>query len=210
MTVTVVIPTIPGREVSCEQTVTEYKRQEVDVLVVSGAQTCGEGWTAGLAKAEGDYVLLGIDDAVPHPGAVLAGVQAAERGIYPSPRMLKADGALESCGSLGNGGCHLGECETGTPAYMSSLPLASREMWERIGAPIPIHYYVDDYLGYRARVAGLSCEVVREYAFTHFEEQHGRHRVIARATEDRARFIAAAGASVAPDVAVRLPEELIA
>lgn len=206
--VTVVIPTTKGRELTCEQTVAEYKAQGAEVLVVNGASTCGEGWAAGLAQAQGDFVLLGVDDAVPHPGAVQSGVRVADQGIYPSPRIVKANGALESCGSLGIGGCHLSECDTGTPAYMSSLPLASREMWKRIGEVLPIHYYVDDYLGFRARCVGLSCEVVRSYAFTHYEEEHGRHRVVARAMEDRARFIAAAGASVAPGIEMSLPPQM--
>lgn len=192
MSVTVVIPTLIGREEVYERTLAAYKEQDVKVLVVTGAPTCGAGWAAGFQEALGaDHILLGSDDAVPSPGAVEAGVRAADEGIYPSPRVVLADGNLESCGSLGGGGCHLGECPDGTPAYMSSYPIATRETWEKIGPPIPIHYYVDDYLGYRARHAELRCEVVRDYAFTHYDEQHGRARVIAQAMEDREKFVKA-------------------
>lgn len=193
--VTVVVPTIPGREVTCRQTVDAYKSQGAEVLIVRGSRTAGEGWAAGLRQAESDYILLGVDDMVPHPGAVEAGLDAAQRGIYPSPRLVLADGSLESCGTLGLGACHLDECPTGTLAYMSSLPFATRVAWERIGEPLPIHYYVDDYLGYMARKAGLHCMTVREYAFTHLDERHGRHHVVARAQEDRARFLAAVSGS---------------
>jgi hypothetical protein len=188
VSIAVVIPTLPARSEVCERTVAAFKEQGAEVLLVSGASTCGEGWAAGLRSAEADYILLGCDDAVPHPGAVEAGMRAADDGIYPSPRIVLADGTLESCGTLGGGGCHLPECPDGTLANMSSFPIATAQMWERIGEPPDIHYYVDDYLGYMARCIGLDCQVVRNYAFTHHDEQHGRARVIARAWEDRDRF----------------------
>ena len=191
MSVTVIIPTLTSRREACERTVEAYKEQGAKVLVVTGAPTCGEGWAAGFAKTRAAHVLLGGDDAVPHHGTVEAGVRAADEGIYPSPRIVLVDGELESCGSLG-GGAHFPECDDGTPAYMSSYPIATREMWKRLGKPLPIHYYIDDYFGYRARLAGLRCEVVRDYAFTHYDEQHGRPRVVARAMEDRTRYVEAA------------------
>ncbi len=184
----VIIPTIKGREATCERCVAVYKDQGAEVLLVKGAQTCGEGWIRGLESAIGDVIMLGLDDFLPHDGAVEAGVEAAERGIYPAPRILKTNGTLESCGTLG-GAQHFGECPTGTMSYMSSVPIATKEAWEEIGEPLPIHYYVDDGLGYRARKAGISCEVVREYAFTHLEERHGTHRVVNRAMADRQRML---------------------
>lgn len=172
------------------------------MLIVKGAATCGEGWAAGLKQAEADYIVLGADDAIPftpvqeigsdarsYPGAIEAGIEAVDGGIYPAPRILKSDGRLESCGSLGAGGAHLGECPNGSISYMSSYPICTREMWQEIGEIPPIHYYVDDFLGYRARVIGLSCEVVRGYAFTHLEELHGRSRVVARVWEDRVKCL---------------------
>lgn len=189
MSVQVVIPTLAGREAICERTVAAYKEQNAEVLLVKGATSCGEGWAHGFKQAKADVILLGLDDMIPDEGTLEAGEKAARDGIYPSPRIVLKDGTLESCGTLGGGGCHLGECPTGTLAYMSSAPIATKEMWAKIGPPIPIHYYVDDYLGYMARRAGLDCRVIREYAFTHHEEQHGRHRVVARVMADRHIFI---------------------
>lgn len=190
MSVTVIIPTIAGREALCERTVAAYKAQSVDVLLVKGAPTAGEGWIAGARQTDADFVLLGVDDMEPHSGAIAAGTAAAADGIYPSPRLTLADGSLESCGTLG-GGNHLAECPDGTLAYMSSVPIATRESWERIGEPLPIHYYADDHLGYMARRAGLRCEVVREYAFTHHVGTVGRQRMVDRAQQDRATFLEA-------------------
>lgn len=189
MRVQVIIPTLVGREATRDRAVEAYKAQGAEVLVVTGAPSCGAGWLAGFEQADADYLHLGADDVVPHPGALEAGIEAAANGIYPSPRLVLADGTLESCGSLGGGGCHLGECADGTPAHMSSFPIATREAWRRIGPPLPIHYYIDDYLGYMARRAGLSCEVVRDYAFTHHDEQLGRQKVIARSWNDRQIFL---------------------
>ena len=196
MNVTVVVPTLTGREAICKRTVAAYKDQGAEVLIVKGASSCGEGWAYGFERAKGDVILLGLDDMIPDEGTVEAGEKAAREGIYPSPRIVLKDGSLESCGTLGGGGCHLSECPTGTLAYMSSAPIATREAWEKIGPPIPIHYYVDDYLGYMARRAGLDCQVVREYAFTHYEEEHGRARVVARAMQDRDIFVTAISGAV--------------
>ncbi len=184
----VIIPTIKGREATCERCVAAYKEQGAEILLVKGARTCGEGWAHGLKSAIGDVIMLGLDDFLPHDDALEAGVEAAERGIYPAPRILKGNGELESCGTLG-GAQHFGECPDGTLSYMSSVPIALDEMWKLIGEPLPIHYYVDDALGYQARKASIRCEVVRDYAFTHLEERHGTHRVVNRAMEDRQRML---------------------
>jgi hypothetical protein len=184
----VIIPTIAGREETCLRCVEAYKDQGAKVLLVRGAKTCGEGWAAGLEKASGDIVMLGCDDFLPWDGALDAGAEAVERGIFPAPRVYKKDGELESCGTLG-GAMHFGETPDGTPSYMSSVPMATRFDWLRIGEPLPIHYYVDDALGYAARAADIPCEVVRDYRFTHLEERHGTHRVVNRAMMDRAYML---------------------
>jgi len=184
----VIVPTIAGREKTCERAVAAYKDQGAEVLLVRGSKTCGEGWAAGLKKATAEVIMLGLDDFLPHEGALEAGAEAAERGIYPSPRIYKADGTLESCGTLG-AGMHFGECPDGTLSNMSSVPIATRGMWWKIGEPPPIHYYADDGLGYAARAAGFECEVVRDYAFTHLGETHGNHRVVNRALADRALML---------------------
>ncbi len=185
----VIVPTIKGREATCERCVAAYKEQGAEVLLVKGAGTCGEGWARGLETAIGDVIMLGLDDFFPWDGALEAGVDAAERGIYPAPRVYKGEtDVLESCGTLG-GAQHFGECPDGTLSYMSSVPIATREMWEQIGEPLPIHYYVDDGLGYAARKAGFRCEVVRAYAFQHLEERHGTYRVVNRAMADRQRML---------------------
>ncbi len=184
----VIIPTIKGREATCERCVAAYKDQGAEVLLVKGTRTCGEGWARGLQTAVADVVMLGLDDFLPHDGALEAGIEAVEQGIYPAPRIYKKNGVLESCGTLGQGS-HFGECPDGTLSNHSSVPIATREMWEQIGEPPPIHYYVDDGLGYAARAAGIRCEVVRDYAFTHLEEKHGTHRVVNRAMQDRALML---------------------
>jgi hypothetical protein len=188
MSIQVIVPTIAGREEACAWCVEAYKHQGAEVLLVRGAKTCGEGWRKGLRQATAGIVMLGLDDFLPHDGALEAGVDAAERGIYPAPRIVKRDGELESCGTLG-GAQHFDECPDGTLSYMSSVPIATSEAWEAIGEPLPIHYYVDDGLGYAVRKAGIPCEVVRDYAFTHLEERHGTHRVVNRAMADRALML---------------------
>jgi hypothetical protein len=139
----------------------------------------GKAWNAGVSNLpDVDYVHLSADDIVPTPGWAEAAVEAVERGVYPSPRLVLPDGSLESCGTLG-GGFYLPEVRTGTPAVSSGLPFLARDLWERI-APVPeVHYYADDFVAFMARGCGLRCEVVREYEFTHLDGQVGRAKHVA-------------------------------
>jgi GT2 family glycosyltransferase len=187
-----VIPTIDGREGLLEQTIAslaETANVEVELLVVRNAPTIGEAWNEGVSQATGSHLWLGADDVTFVPGWVDAAVDGRSGGGYPCPRILRPDGSIEACGTMGQGGLIETEVEDGFPCVSSPFPFMWRRDWETIGPALPIHYYCDDYLGFRARVAGLWVHVARDYTLIHHEGTAGRGRMVSRAMQDRQTFL---------------------
>lgn len=179
--ISVIIPTIAGRESLLEETCEAFRETtgSVEFVVVRNQPTCGEGWNVGMEQASGEYVLLGGDDIKPHAGWAETAIDAAGVGVYPSPLIFEPDGSILCAGTLGHGLYVDGK--DGMPVYNSPIPFFRREIWDLIGPVPPIHYFADDYLAYKARfVAGLSVEVRRGYWFTHMNGTVGRQENVQR------------------------------
>jgi glycosyltransferase involved in cell wall biosynthesis len=187
--ISVVIPTIPGRENLFDQTVEALEATangtRLQFIVPRGHKTCGEGWNAGAELADGDYLMLAADDMIPHDGWLEAAVMAADEGVYPAPWIVNPDGSTLCCGTLGSGLLLSGDARDGLPVCNSPVPFMCRDRWPEIGPSIPTHCYSDDYLAFRARIAGLSVEVRRAFKFTHLDGQHGHMPLVLRAGVDR-------------------------
>lgn len=196
--IAVVIPTIRGREALLERTVASYRAHtdhDIEVIVVRDRPTIGQAWDDGATAAldtGARYLHLSADDVDPCHGWDDAAITASERGHWPSPRITNPDGSLHSCGSMG-GGMLLPDCADGTPCGTSPFPFLRLADWRHVAPCLPIHYYADDYLAFRARLAGFEVVVARDYALTHHEGTVGRQRAVARAAQDRAAFLAAVG-----------------
>lgn len=176
--ISVIIPTVAGREQLLEETCEAFRAagEKVEFVIVRNETTCGEGWNAGAAQASGEYLLFGADDLRPDPSWAEAAVEAADAGAYPSPWIVHSDGSTLCCGTLGQG-LYTSPGKDGLPVYNSPIPFMRRESWELIGPSLPIHYHADDYLAYRARfTARLSVEVRQAYRFTHLDGTVGRMR----------------------------------
>lgn len=195
MKVSAVIPTIKGREALLEQTVQSLAATAngtpVELIVVQDSPTIGEAWNEGVENSTGTHLWLGADDVTFAPGWLEAVDDARERGIYPVPRIIRPDGSVQACGTLGQGGVIEAEVEDGFPCGASQFPVMHRAYWDAIGPALSTHYYSDDYLGFRAKVAGLRVELVRGYTLTHHEGTVGRGRMVARAMQDRNAFLKA-------------------
>ena len=189
--ISAVIPTIPGREDLLEQTIASLEQTTPDTLeliIPRGHRTCGEAWNAGAPRATGDYVLLTADDMTAHDGWAAAAAAAADDGVYPAPWILRVDGSTECCGTLGSGLLLTEDARDGLPVCNSPVPFLRRDLWEQVGPAIPAHCYSDDYLAYRARLAGLRVEVRREYRFTHLDGQVGHAPLVTRVAADRQMY----------------------
>ncbi|MBX5461637.1 MAG: glycosyltransferase [Steroidobacteraceae bacterium] len=191
--VSVVLPTVRGREDLLDQTRAAFERTtaaagvDLELVIVRDRPTCGEAWNDGAQAATGDWLLLGADDLVPHDGwtAVLDDV---DRGVWPAPWIVRVDGSTECCGTLGSGLLLDDRARDGLPVNNSPVPLMRRDTWPRVGPTIPAHCYSDDFLAWRARAAGLEVEVRRAFKFTHLDGQIGHARLVARSGADRQLF----------------------
>jgi hypothetical protein len=189
--ISVVVPTISGRESLLDETVEALEDTapcELEIITPRGYRTCGEAWNAGAELATGEFLMLTADDMLPHAGWTQAALSAVDEGVYPAPWIVRRDGSTECCGTLGSGLLLTAEARDGLPVCNSPVPFMRLEDWQRVGPAIPAHCYSDDFLGYRARLAGLSVEVRRAYKFTHLDGQVGHAPLVARAWKDRQLF----------------------
>lgn len=203
--IAVVVPTIRGREHLYERTLAAYRATTIDshTLTFYTARdypTIGQAWNAGADQAlradEHDYLHLTADDVEPQPGWLEAAIEAADQNFYPSPRIIRPDGSVEACGSMG-GGMLLQDCGDWTPCVTSPFPFMRMEAW-RPSACLPIGYYADDWLSHLARQAGLRPVVRTPYCLVHLEGTVGRTPVVARAGADRQAFLDAVAGKEPP------------
>ena len=92
--ISVLIPTIPGREAELFQVTAAYKDQhgdDVEVLTILG-YSWGTGCNLLAAEAKGDYLLCATDDTVPWEGWFEAGRPLVDEGYCPASRYLHPDG----------------------------------------------------------------------------------------------------------------------
>lgn len=191
MSVSVVIPTIKGREALVERTVAAFRATmpgpDLQIVLVKERMTIGRAWNDGVPACDGEFILLGADDVLPFPGWYDAAAEAARRDYYPAPRLDNPDGSVLATGSMG-GGWLLTDCADWAPVVSSQFPFMRREVWAEVGPSLEIHYFADDYLAARARAAGL-IPVYREgYRMTHLEGIPGRAEMVNRSGIDRLAF----------------------
>lgn len=164
--ISVVIPTVTGREESLERCREAYRETlrgiPAEIIVVRNRPTCSEGANDGVAKARGTYVHNTADDLEPHAGWYEAGRACLDGGAIPSAYLLLPDG-VSTDGAVG---------EDGEEAAMAPIPLIRREDW--VDWP-PIHYGSDVFWSAAMRQRGCQIRWCHGFRFTH-------HR-----TQDRAR-----------------------
>jgi len=190
-TVTIVVPTIEGREEMCALTVAAFRATVaadlLQIVLVKDRQTIGEAWNDGAEASDGKYMMLAADDVLPRPGWLEVCIEAVEGGYYPSPHIVKDDGGTLATGSMG-GGWLLTEAADWAPVVSSQFPFMLRDAWPDIGECLPIHYFADDYLASRARAAGWMVAYREGYGLMHLEGTIGREQLKARAMTDRLEF----------------------
>jgi hypothetical protein len=169
--ISVVIPTVAGREQHLERCVRAYEERTLrppEIIVIENRPTCGIAWQEGAEKATGAYIHFSADDLEPHPGWDKAAMVAVAMGWLPAPRILRPDGSLESCGRWEE------EQDTEDVTEMTRIPFMSRQQWKLIGPMIDTHYYTDNWISFKGRLAAIETRVHRHYLFTHHWAQEGR------------------------------------
>lgn len=171
-TVSVVIPTVTGREQSLARCQAAYLATvptwlQLELLVELDRPTCGEAWARGAERATGDYLHFTADDLEPHPGWWEPAIAAADGSVLPAPVVYWPDGRVQSDEGI----------EDWAPAAMTRVPFCSRRQWRWL-APVGFwegaHYYTDNAFSLHGRRAGCEIRVRTGYAFTHRMASVGR------------------------------------
>jgi hypothetical protein len=169
--VSVVIPTLPGREESldCALRSLALTCPDAEIVLVYGSGPVGDGWTVGADAARGRYVHLAGDDLEWMPGWWESAARVCDEGRIPAPLVFNGDGSVQSCGDQMDA-----IVPDGSPATWPRMPFVSAEQWARIG-PIPagIHYFSDNYIGDRGRLLGFETVVCHGYQIVHHLEMTG-------------------------------------
>jgi hypothetical protein len=163
--ITVVIPTVKGREHHLTRCMSAYDATypNCELIIVRDKPACGIAWQIGADKSSGDYIHFTADDLAPHEGWAEAAIHGADQGTLPAPKIIN--------GITGN------EDELGPvrpDGFFTRIPFCSRAQWEKIGPMIPIHYYTDNWFSWRGFQEGYESVEATGYTFTHFWAQEGR------------------------------------
>lgn len=188
--ISVIIPTIEGREAYLDKCVAAYTSHaegnyELDLIIEHDHPSCGAGWQAGLERAKGEFIHLSDDDIEPLPGWHAPAVEAARLGFLPAPQVCDPNGYPQSRPEEGKFGADW------TPVDMSSLPFATAAQVEKIAPLMTCHYFTDDWFSWRGAQAGWPTVLRAEYRFRHWWAQTKRGAGMTqeqRMEHDRALF----------------------
>lgn len=189
MLISVVIPTIPGREASLQRAIQAFcdTTPSHEIVLEYDHSTCGSGWDVGARRAVGDYICLSADDHEPLEGWWEPLVEAVDQGYCPASVVLNSDGTLQSAGMNGwNANLRV---QDWLPVEHTLTPFMSRAQWEKVGGiPRVLHFCTDIWVS-----AVLKTQVVvREKSrVVHHSELVGRGagmREDLRNVRDRALF----------------------
>lgn len=165
--ISVVIPTIQGREESLDRCVAAYRRwspADTEIIIIHDKPTCGIAWNDGYAQTNGnsDYIHYSADDLEPLQGWWQPAVRACNNGDLPAPRLLNSDGTLQAGGNEGE------------PLPFTRVPFLSHEQAARIYPVIETHYYTDVWVSEVGRCYGYETVYCPGYQLKHHWAQEGR------------------------------------
>jgi hypothetical protein len=167
----VIVPTITGREETLARTVEAYHRTlegaPYQIVVVHGETTWPGACNEGYRRSTGDIVHFTADDIEPVEGWWQEAIPwLEEHDELPAPRVFNhaANGPQDNSGD---------GPDKALTAF-TRVPILSRDQYERIG-PWPEYQYVADvWLSEKARTLGIQTRMIHSYTFVHHWSQIGR------------------------------------
>jgi hypothetical protein len=168
--VSIVIPTMPGREDELERTIATYESRtsiSIEWVIEHHHATCAAGWNAGAARATGEVVHMGADDLEPTSDQWLpAALHAIEAGCIPLGWVSE-----DEIGRFGRD--------------FARVPACHRDWWHAV--PAELHYYSDNWFGDQMRRDGHHAIVVDGFDFYHRRSMVGRNEA-ERVSRDYAAY----------------------
>lgn len=166
MTLSIVVPTIPGRDSELERTVEAYERLTsipIEWVIETGHSTCAAGWNAGMRRASGEVVHMAADDVEPESDRWLpAALRVLARGCVPLGWVREGDRRF------GRDYCRIVVCRRG---WWVDVP--------------ETHYYSDDAFTYLMIQADHLPVVAPGFDFWHRRSLVGRDDSEERCARDR-------------------------
>lgn len=168
----IVIPTISGREESYERARASYEATtdcEHEIITIRDAETWPTACNEGYAQAQGDIVHFTADDLEALPGWWQGAVQMLEeRDELPAAAVYDYRPPPE--GHFANAV----DGPDGALVHFTRVPILRRDQYERIGPWPEIVYYADLWVSEKARTLGIETRINYTYAFVHHWSQVGR------------------------------------
>lgn len=172
MKISVLIPTITGREDTLARAIDAYNTRskgfEVEVITVLNYPTWPSGCNEARKFATGDILHYSADDLEPLEGWADAMLDSLNQGFIPGARLWDYEKKGEPIYQGYDG-------PSGSLVRLARVPAAMKDLANRIGdIPAPIHYYSDNWFTDKANLLGWPTRVQSGYDFLHHWAQVGR------------------------------------
>lgn len=131
MLVSVIIPTVDGREDDLGRCLAGLANQPFDqeIIILRNRATCGEAWAEAVAGCHGNYIWFCADDIVAEAGFLAAMIEACDKGFCPTSCVYEGDMLLQSAGIEGMD-CYRPEVLTDwMEVSHTTTPFMNREQW---------------------------------------------------------------------------------
>lgn len=171
MLISIIIPTIKGREESYAQMVAAYRERTpghtLNIVTPRDFPNWAAACNEGMTRAKGKVFAFGSDDLEPLPGWADAMLGTLKAGEIPAPQLW----------NYVQDGPPVNEVQDGPPGSItafSRVVALTREMAEQIGPWPEMDYYTDNWVSDKARTLGIETRVTAGYGFIHHWHQVGR------------------------------------
>ena len=171
MKLSIVIPTISGREESLARMIEAYRERtpgEPEIVTPKDYPCWPAACNAGYLDTTGDVIHYGADDLEPCDGWAEPMFATLAAGEIPAPQLwnfVRTD--IRPVNEIADG-------PPGALTGFTRVPSLTRAMAEAIG-PWPImDYYADNWVSDKGRAVGYQTRVVDGYAFVHHWHPKGR------------------------------------
>jgi glycosyltransferase involved in cell wall biosynthesis len=168
----IVIPTISGREESLARCIASYEDTLRDgpsheIIQIKDSPTWPSACNKGYRQSKGDVVHFTADDLEALPSWWKRPLEHLKsHNELPAPRVFdyRPDGKFANAE----------DGEDGDLTWFTRIPIMTRTQYEAIGEWPNIIYYMDVWVSEKARAIGIETRMVYGYDFVHHWSQVGR------------------------------------
>lgn len=169
--ISIIVPTITGREETLARCVESYERTldgaRYEIVVVKDEPNWPTACNEGFRQSKGDVLHFTADDLEALEGWHLeALLHLSVHDELPAPAVYdyREDGKF----------ANEVDGPDGAVTHFTRIPIMRRDQWERIGEWPEIDYYADLWVSEKGRYLGIETRMVYSYRFVHHWSGIGR------------------------------------